>query len=223
MDSSKLKSLYGDLEKATSTNEGAEAELPENFVGGISSASASIEQLSENTEFAIELPPILKYDCGSPDRGPSHEIGLQRAHHIEQPEGEADLGNKQTGPGCDWESPVSDTADLLIFSSPNDAKAFRGIIQKSPGLETGLDASSSFLQNNITELQKMQLLFQVASYEHPEMGRDALGSIEIKDAQEDLGQEDPGSDDLQSIGIYQSDALKNEAAVHYPFADMKVH
>lgn len=218
MDSSKLKSLSGDAERASNI-EGAEAELQENFETGISIPSASVEQLSEQTEFAIELPRTLKYDCGSPDCGTNLQVGLQRAHGIDQPEGDADLGNKQTGQGCDWESLVSDTHDLLIFSSPNDAEAFRGIIQKSPGLETGLGASPlpSFLQNNMIDAQKMLLSFQVASGEQPEMG-DALESIEIEHPQEDLG-----SDDLESMGIYSTDGLENESAAHEPFVDMKVH
>lgn len=217
MDSSKLKNLSKDVERV-STNEGAKAELSENFDAGISIVSTSVEQLSEHNEFAFELPHTLNYECGSPDFGANEEMSLQRAHDFDQPEGEADLGNKQTGPVCDWESLVQDTADLLIFSSPNDAEAFRGIIQKSPGLETGLDASlsSSFLQNNITELQKMQLLFQVASGEHPEVG-DASESVEIEHTQEDLG-----SHDLESMGIYPCDSLNNEAAPHCPFAEMKV-
>ncbi|XP_031383265.1 protein tesmin/TSO1-like CXC 2 [Punica granatum] len=215
LDSSKLKSP-GNAEKA-STNEGAEAELRENFDAGISIASASAEQLSEHTEFAIELPRTLKYDCGSPDCGPTEEAGIQGADSINQLEGEADPGNKQTDPGCDWESLVSETADLLIFSSPNDAEAFRGIFHKSPGLGTGIGASlsSTLLQSNMTDVQKMQLLFQIAPGEHPEMG-DALENIEMKHTQEDLG-----SDDLESMGIYPSDGCENEAAPHGPFADTK--
>ncbi|KAE8687015.1 DUF21 domain-containing protein [Hibiscus syriacus] len=40
--------------------------------------------------------------------------------------------------GSEWESLIPETSDLLIFSSPNDSEAFRGVIQKS------LDPSTTF-------------------------------------------------------------------------------
>lgn len=216
-DPPKLKSPSANVE-GPSTNEGTETELQENSEAGISTASASVERTTEPAEFAIELPRTLKYDCGSPDCGPTQKVGLQRCQNIDQPAEKADLWNNQTEQGCDWERLVSDTADLLIFSSPNDTEAFRRIIQKSQGLEKGLGASlSNFLQNNVSDSQKMQLLFQLASGEQPDIG-DTLESLEIKHTQEDLG-----SDDLTSMGIYLSGGLESEVATYGAFADGKVH
>ncbi|KAK4783278.1 hypothetical protein SAY86_007652 [Trapa natans] len=212
LDFSKLRSPSRDAERA-SANERAEAELSENFGERISVPSTTVDQLSEQNKFAFELSHTLDYEYGSPDSRTNKEMCLQRAGQ----QVELDLGNTQAGPGCEWASLAPDTANLLIFSSPNDAEAFQGIMQMSPGLETGLGAaiSSSLIRNNIAELQKMQLLFQVAVGGHPEMG-DASESIEIKHAQED-----PGSRDLETMGSYPCDGLNNEAELHDPFAEMK--
>ncbi|KAK4793688.1 hypothetical protein SAY86_024123 [Trapa natans] len=219
LDISKLQSLSGDAEgmsKDERTQAEAEAELQENFEAGISITPDSIEQLCDQTEFAIELPLTLKYDCGSPDCDTNQEIGFQRSDGTDQPQGDANLGVKQTGQGCDWEGPVvSDTPDLLIFSSPNDAEAFRGIIQNSPGLAVGLGVSSpsGFFQNSTANLQ--QHFFEVGLGEQPEMGGSSQ-SLELRNAQEDLG-----SDGLESIGIYSTDGLENGLAAHEPSAEMK--
>ncbi|KAK4784363.1 hypothetical protein SAY86_018731 [Trapa natans] len=215
LDFSKLKSPSRDAQRA-SANERAEAELSENFGERISIPSTTVEQLGEDNKLTFELSHTLDYECGSPDSRTNQEMCLGRARNFDQ-QVEPDIGNTQAGPEGEWASLAPDTVDLLIFSSPNDAEAFQGIIQRSPGLETGLDAaiSSSLIRNNIAELQKMQLLFQVASGGHPEMG-DASESIEIKHTREDLG-----SHDLETMGPYPCDGLNNEAELHDPFAEMK--
>ncbi|KAK4769489.1 hypothetical protein SAY86_027639 [Trapa natans] len=219
LESSKLKSLSADVE-TMSNNEGTqdEADLQEISQAGISIASASVEQPGERAEFAIELPRTLKYDCGSPDCCTNQDIDLQRVDAIDRPEGNANHGDNQTGKGCDWEGlVVSDTPDLLILSSPNDAEAFRGIFQNSPGLAIGLGVSpsSSFFQNNMTNVQQMQLFFQVGLDKEPEMG-DASQNLEIRNTQEDHG-----SDDLESVEIYSTDGLENESAALESLDKMK--
>ncbi|KAK4750112.1 hypothetical protein SAY87_027561 [Trapa incisa] len=198
-----------------STNEGAESELQDNLDKGKSIASTPVEQPTGHTEFANEVPHTFMYDFGSPDCGPIRKVGLRRCQNIDHPQQE-DPKNNQTEQRCDWESLVSDAADLLIFSSPNDAEAFRGIIQKSPGLERGLGTSLSNLpQNNITDSQKMQHSFQLDSGEQAD-AEVTLESLEIKKAREDLG-----CDDLASMGIHPSGGLEDEATPFGLFADGK--
>ncbi|KAK4790663.1 hypothetical protein SAY86_017967 [Trapa natans] len=215
LDLSKLKSPSRDFEREN-PNGRAEAVIPENFGARISIASTTVEQLSEHNEFAFELPHTLDYGSGSPDSSTNQDMSHQRVQNFDQ-QAEPDLGNRQTGPGREWPNLVPDTADLLIFSSPNDGEAFQGIIQRSPGLETGLDASisSSLLQNNVAGLQKMQLLSQVASGCNPEMG-DASEGIEIKHTEEDLRRQD-----LETMGSFPCGGLNNEAELYDPFAEIK--
>lgn len=130
------------------------AELQENFDPRVSMEEVSVEA-SNDSKFAIELPQALKYDCGSPgcDSNPCNiesncmtemastsvsvvqfvqeasengaseaDVRLQRTCQMEQ---------KNEVTGCEWESLISDAADLLIFNLPNDSEDFKGLMQKS--------------------------------------------------------------------------------------------
>lgn len=117
------------------------ADLPKNFDPGVSIGEASTEAPNEQSKFAIELPRTLKYDCGSPDcdtipcvletnNGKPHSNGasVSLVPFVRLDSEKVEATNEATG--CDWESLISDAADLLIFSSPNDSEAFKGLIQK---------------------------------------------------------------------------------------------
>ncbi|XWS39283.1 hypothetical protein CRYUN_Cryun18bG0037900 [Craigia yunnanensis] len=153
------------------------AKLHENFDAVVSMGEASLELPNEPSRFAIELPRTLKYDCGSPNCDPApcvietncvsestctsvsivqeaSEKGLSDGR-MEVP-GIFQIEKKRETIGCDWESLISDANDLLIFNSPNDSEAFRGVIQKS--LDTGTrfcpTLISRFPQNDINEVSQ---------------------------------------------------------------------
>lgn len=186
-DASKNEVSSEDGNKACS-NEGAagdEAQLYDNFDPGVSIGEASVERPSEHLKFAIELPRTLKYDCGSPDCDPTPRCGTQMDSVSElagtsasivpfaketsrkiSPEDEVHLQGihqieqKKETSECDWESLISDAADLLIFSSPIDTEAFKGLIQKS------LDPGAGFCTS---EVHKMRVVGPSSSVEQHEM------------------------------------------------------
>ncbi|KAJ7979996.1 protein tesmin/TSO1-like CXC 2 [Quillaja saponaria] len=154
----------------------------------VSIEDASVEAPCEHTEFAIELPQTLKYDCGSPDCHPtpccdnetvsvlilpgnsaSVVAYAQDACENNPTEGEVQLQEisqvepKAEGAGCDWESLISNDTDLLIFNSPNEPEAFKGLIYKS------LDSTPEFynfppqLLQSSNNVQNMQIVELVSS------------------------------------------------------------
>lgn len=151
-----------------STNEEVGADAQENFDQGVSLGETSFEMPNEPSSIAIGLPQTLKYDCGSPDcdatpcviettcvsntslaivpfvqeaseKGLSDGVEVGCTFQVEQ---------KRDTIGSEWESLISDTSDILIFNSPNDSEAFRGVIQKS--LDPGV-LISQFSQDDINE------------------------------------------------------------------------
>ncbi|KDP40217.1 hypothetical protein JCGZ_02215 [Jatropha curcas] len=150
-------------------------ELQENFDAGVSIAEASIEPPSEHAEFAIELPRRFKYDCGSPECdtmsccGPHvdcmSELAGISALEVSQKcadmhlQGIHPTKRKKEAADCDWESLISDTADLLIFNSPIDSEVFKGLMQKS------LDAGGSYP----TPLDEVQMQIVPVGSVEPEM------------------------------------------------------
>ncbi|GMI69961.1 CHINESE FOR 'UGLY' [Hibiscus trionum] len=153
------------------------AELPENFGPGLSLDDASLELPNEPLRFAIELPRTLKYDCDSPDCDPAPCITetncalestctslsivpfVQEASGNGFPDGGVEIAgisqNKQEREtiGCAWDNLTHGATDM-IFNSPNDSEAFRGVIQKSldPGTKFCPTLISAFPQNHITKL-----------------------------------------------------------------------
>ena len=161
----------------------------EDFDPRSSIGKASFERNNGHSELAIELPQTLKYGCGSPDCDPTpcggtevelasksgslapfseeasetgrfnSQLHLKGMCQIEQTKEEA---------GCDWESLISDAADLLIFDSPDDTRAFKGLIQKSldPGTSVCASLGSQFSQDDVSDLQKKQFVGSDDSGEH---------------------------------------------------------
>ncbi|KAF2290145.1 hypothetical protein GH714_003715 [Hevea brasiliensis] len=94
------------------------SELQENFDPGVSIGEVSVGPRSEHLKFALELPQRLKLIVG--------------IYQTEQKEEASD---------CDWENLMSDATGLLIFNSPIDTKAFKGLRQKSLDLGASFSAS----------------------------------------------------------------------------------
>lgn len=164
-------------------------ELNENCDQVISVGEAPDEAHNEHSKFVIELPRTLKYDCGSPDCDPT-PCGIEAdcASELADPstsivpyvqeasekssDGEAhahlqgmcQIGQKKEGTVCDWESLISDAADLLIFHSPSGTDTFKGLIENS--LEpvtrfcTSLVAQSP--ENDINDVNEMQIVDTVS-------------------------------------------------------------
>ncbi|KAK8670890.1 hypothetical protein V6N13_037503 [Hibiscus sabdariffa] len=154
------------------------AGLPENFDPGVSLDDASLELPNEPLRYTIELPQTLKYDCGSPDCDPAPcitetncasestctSLSIVPFVHEDSENGFPDGGVEIAGIsqinqkgetiGCAWENLTPDATDMLIFNSPNDSEAFRGVIQKSldPGTQFCPALISAFPKNHITEL-----------------------------------------------------------------------
>ncbi|KAF5736808.1 Tesmin/TSO1-like CXC domain-containing protein putative isoform 1 [Tripterygium wilfordii] len=161
------------------------ADLHENFKPMVFIGGAPVEQSSEHSRFSIELPSTLKYDCGSPDSDPTLCCGtvsnsasqlagssaslvplVQEASEKGSLECEAGLENmcqteqRNEGTGCDWESLISDAADLLIFNSPGDTDAFKGLMGRpmDPGTIFHTSLVSHYSQDRISNAHKMQLV-----------------------------------------------------------------
>ncbi|XP_011030649.1 PREDICTED: protein tesmin/TSO1-like CXC 2 isoform X2 [Populus euphratica] len=191
------------------------AELHENFDPGMSIGESSVEPPSEHLKFAIELPQTLKYGwgrpggkygCGSPDgrygtqtdmvsesagtslslvpfaNGTSHKSSLEGQVH---PAGLYKIESKKEATECDWESLISDAADLLIFNSPIDADGFKELFQKSPNPVVGFCTS-------FNELHKTQIVNPFGSGEQNEMGDPSTQPGETIE----LTQMDPTQDNL---------------------------
>lgn len=137
----------------------------------------------------IELPRTLKYDCGSPDCDPT-PCGVEAdcASELADPstsivpyvqeasekssDGEAhahlqgmcQIGQKKEGTVCDWESLISDAADLFIFNSPCGTDAFKGLIENSVEPVTRFCTSlvAQFPENDINNGNEMQIVDTVS-------------------------------------------------------------
>ncbi|KAJ6898746.1 protein tesmin/TSO1-like CXC 2 [Populus alba x Populus x berolinensis] len=184
------------------------AELQENFDPGMSIGESSVEPPSEHLKFAIELPQTLTYGCGSPDSGcgtqtdmvsesagtslslvpfaneDSHKSSLEGQVH---PAGLYKIESKKEATECDWESLISDAADLLIFNSPIDADGFKELFQKSPNPVVGFCTS-------FNEMHKTQIVNPFGSGEQNEMGDPSTQPGETIE----LTQMDPTQDNLSA-------------------------
>lgn len=216
------------------------AELQEkNFDTGSSIGEASIEPLNEHSNLAMELPRTLKYDCGSPDckstayhvietdclselAGTSASLvpSFQESFKKVPFEGEVhkqgmcQIGPKKEGTGCDWESLISDAADLLIFDSPNETEAFKGLVQKSldPGESFCSSLKLRFPQDDVSDLPKTQLVGPLGSGEQHEMEDPSTQPGEVTEVKEI----DQTQDSLASISLNKcmtsntSEQMENE-------------
>ncbi|XVE65965.1 hypothetical protein DITRI_Ditri08aG0043500 [Diplodiscus trichospermus] len=140
------------------------AELQENFDPEASLDKASLELPNDPSRFAIELPQSLKYDCGSPNCDPAHSVIEINCVSVS-----TCTSVSRESIGCDWESLFSDATELLIFNSPNDSVAFRGVIQKplDPGTRACPTLISQFPENDINEVA--QTTFDSDEYKDPSL------------------------------------------------------
>ncbi|KAI4378861.1 hypothetical protein MLD38_016285 [Melastoma candidum] len=158
LENSKDSNAVADSDNGKNTAEQNENEnkLPGNFDANINIGETSVDPVDESFGFVIELPQILKYDCASPDCDVALPDGADAECIAQQPQGsvlqqytenhalEIEGGTKsisgQEGEPVQFslDGSASKSTDVLIFSSPNDAIAFRGLIQTSPDISTGL-------------------------------------------------------------------------------------
>ncbi|RDY12714.1 Protein tesmin/TSO1-like CXC 2, partial [Mucuna pruriens] len=164
------------------------SELQENTDKGISVGDASIELSSEHIKFSVELPKALEYGCGSPGYDPplcgdeanslldlpgeaASDVGyVQEGCKTDSVEGEVHLQEicqmepKSEGPDCYWDSLIPDAPDMLIFSSPGEAEAFKGLMHKPLDSSIRLSNFMSLLPHStINNGRKMHIVDSVAS------------------------------------------------------------
>lgn len=162
--------------------------LQESADQGISVGDASIELSSEQAKLSAEIPQALPYNCGSPSYDPPLcgdgansllelpcEASSDAAYVQEgcktdsvEPEvhlqGASQIDPKCEGPDCVWDSLIPNATELLIFNSPNEAEAFKGMMQKPLGSSIQLcDIMSLLPQSTINNGQKMHMVDSVAS------------------------------------------------------------
>ncbi|KAI4369645.1 hypothetical protein MLD38_018066 [Melastoma candidum] len=151
-------------------------ELPGKFYVTINAGETSISPAD-----VIELSQTLKYDSGSPDcnsTSPKENAechppdGLHLLQHSEDHEskekGDAEGISGQNRELMQFSLDGLDlkSTDLLIFSSPNDASAFRGLVQISPDTSNGLLASmvpNAAQHEMLTASENRRLLLHQAS------------------------------------------------------------
>ncbi|KAL5782668.1 hypothetical protein ACOSP7_007697 [Xanthoceras sorbifolium] len=171
------------------------AQLQENFDPGVSIEEDPVEP-SSDSKFGIELPCVLKYDCGSPGCDPtpcsviettcvsetatpsapvapfvekdSENGSFEDEAHLQ---GASRIEEKKEEVGCEWESLISDAQDLLIFNYPNESEAFKGLIQKSmePGARFYASLVTQFSQNDLCREPQVQMVDSVGSGQQREM------------------------------------------------------
>ncbi|XAR49072.1 hypothetical protein NMG60_11032118 [Bertholletia excelsa] len=152
----------------------------ETFDPGCCINEASVEPTYECSRLAIEFSQTPRYNSGSPDctTTPCNDIhakcvkesasrsgstvtfvqdlsetgSLGSDVHLEKL---ASIERGKDGEGCDWDSLFSDAADLLIFDTPKDQEAFKGLFQKSldPGTRLCTSLISEFTRVEINESQ----------------------------------------------------------------------
>lgn len=166
----------------------------ENTGKGISVRDASIELSREHIKFSDELPQALKYNCGSPGFDPP-PCGDEANSLLELPgEAATDVGYvqegcktdsvevevrlqevcqmepKSEGPDCYWDSLIPDALDMLIFNSPGDAEAFKGLMHKPLASSIRLNEFMSMLPHStINNGRKMHIVDSDASGSAPEI------------------------------------------------------
>ncbi|KAJ4842785.1 hypothetical protein Tsubulata_024928 [Turnera subulata] len=204
------------------------AELQENFDPRVSVG----EPPNEHMKFALELPRTLKYDCDSPECDSTTRCGTQSGCLSElagtsgslvplvmeagqkgssqgetSAEGIHQIEEKTEAAECDWESLISDAADLLIFNSPVDPEAFKGLMLKSVDPNAGFCAS----YNN---MQEMQIIYPISSGEQHEMEDpstqpgETIGLNQMNQVEENL---DSNSKQNKCITSHPTEDVDNEA------------
>ncbi|XP_057760195.1 protein tesmin/TSO1-like CXC 2 [Arachis stenosperma] len=100
-----------------------------NFHDGISAVDDSIALPGEHTDFSAEIPQALKYNnWGNPGYDPGHEDNsLDSIEVLNQESGEFDPKGQELE---HWDNLISGDTDFFVFNSPNEAAAFKDIMQK---------------------------------------------------------------------------------------------
>ncbi|GKV42381.1 hypothetical protein SLEP1_g49792 [Rubroshorea leprosula] len=167
------------------------AVLQESFDPGVSIGEASLELTNESSRFAIEIQSTLKYDCGSPICDPVAYVTETKCGSVVPfAQGTSEKGVSEDGvnldgicqtyqkretTGCDWDNLMSDTADLLIFSSPNDSEAFRGLFHKS------LDSGARFCTSLISQFPQT-----IEQQKHPSLQTEEAGELMTTNQTQDI-------------------------------------
>lgn len=108
--------------------------------------------------------------------------------------------------GWEWENSVLDSSDLFIFNSPDDVKAFKGLVQRSPDLSSVFLNSlmSRFMQNEVGDVGKAQSVAQMNSnQQHALLDSSSLPKElkEVNTTQDDLAKKYP--DDYVATSLEQ--------------------
>ncbi|TKY71155.1 tesmin/TSO CXC 2 [Spatholobus suberectus] len=185
-DVNKVHSSEETLADSTRAHHNA-SELQENTDKEISVGAASVGLSSEHIKFSVGLQ-ALKYSCGSPGYDPpicGHEANslldlpgeaaadvgyVQEGCKTDSAEGEVHLQEirqmepKSEGPDCYWDSLIPDAPDMLIFNSPGEAEAFKGLMHKPLDSSIRLSDFMSLLPHStINNGRKMHIVDSVAS------------------------------------------------------------
>lgn len=169
------------------------SELQKGADQGISVGDASTELSNEHTKFSVELPQALQFNCGSPSYDPplsplcrnneaksllelpaeaASDVAYVREEDCKtasvEPElhlqGPRQIDSRGEGLDCVWDGLIPNATDLLIFNSPNEAEAFKGLMQRQSGSSMRLsDFMPLIPQSTINNGQKIQMLDSVAS------------------------------------------------------------
>ncbi|XP_061992024.1 protein tesmin/TSO1-like CXC 2 [Rosa rugosa] len=165
------------------------SEIQEDCVPAVPIGETSVEPPSEHSKFVIELPRNLNYDCGSPDCNTSRcgikedcdselaEFSASVSQYVQETSDKCSSDDeaqqqlicqseqRKEGTGCDWDSLISDAADILIFDSPNSTDAFKELMNHSLDPMTRFSTSivQHLSQNNIGDEQLVQVIDTVGS------------------------------------------------------------
>lgn len=93
------------------------------------------------------------------------------------------IDQKTDGVESEWESLISDATDLLVYSSPNDSEAFKGLIQKSMDPMTRF-STSLMIQLPLNDVDKMKIGEAVGSGEQYETENPSADPGEASELQE---------------------------------------
>nr|GME21159.1 protein tesmin/TSO1-like CXC 2 isoform X2 [Ipomoea batatas] len=151
-----------DLDVANDASEKEESFDPQSCI-----VDASVQPSHDSPKISAELVRTLDYECSSPmpSSGVKNKSLSQFAGSsvtiiplVQDVSGKGLMGsevnmegvsqvdrNKEAA-GCEWESLITDAADLLIFDSPNDAEAFKKAMDSSP-------RSVPFVTNEIQNME----------------------------------------------------------------------
>nr|KYP52736.1 Protein lin-54 isogeny [Cajanus cajan] len=173
-DVNKVHSSEETLADSTPEHHNNSSGLQENGDKGISVRDAPIEISSEHIKFSVELSQDLKYNCGSPGYAPplcgdeANSLlelpGVQEGCKTDSVEGEVHIQEmcqmepKSEGPECYWDGLIPDAPDMLIFSPPGEAEAFKGLMHKPLN-----DIMSMLPHSTMHNGRKMHIVDSVAS------------------------------------------------------------